>query len=52
MGEQDYMFLSSVKKVTESHPLSKLLVVEGCGHVVNVEKPEKFNNGMLSFIKK
>ena len=52
MGEQDYMFLSSVKKVTESHPLSKLLVLEGCGHVVNVEKPEKFNNGMLSFIKK
>lgn len=52
MGEQDYMFLSSVKKVTESHPLSKLLVLEGCGHVVNVEKPEKFNNGMLSFINK
>tara|TARA_A200000113_G_scaffold46559_2_gene37949 strand:+ start:1272 stop:2051 length:780 start_codon:yes stop_codon:yes gene_type:complete len=51
MGEQDYMFLQSVKKVVEDHPLSKLLILEECGHVVNVEKPEKFNNGMLRFLK-
>ena len=51
MGDQDYMFLPSVQKVTESHSLSQLLVLEECGHVVNVEKPEKFNDGMLSFIE-
>ena len=51
MGEQDYMFLQSVRKVVEDHPLSKLLILEECGHVVNVEKPEKFNDGMLRFLK-
>ena len=51
MGEEDYMFLQSVKKVVEDHPLSKLLILEECGHVVNVEKPEKFNDGMLRFLK-
>jgi pimeloyl-ACP methyl ester carboxylesterase len=50
MGDQDYMFLPSVLKVTESHPLSHLLVLEECGHVVNVEKPRKFNDGMLLFL--
>ena len=51
MGDQDYMFLPSVKKVVESHPASELLVLEACGHVVNVEKPDKFNDGMLNFLK-
>jgi pimeloyl-ACP methyl ester carboxylesterase len=50
MGDQDYMFLPSVQKVTESHPLSQLLVLKECGHVVNVEKPGKFNDGMLLFL--
>ena len=50
MGDQDYMFLPSVRKVIENHPLSQLLVLEECGHVVNVEKPKKFNDGMLTFL--
>tara|TARA_B100000900_G_scaffold415284_1_gene444612 strand:- start:28981 stop:29769 length:789 start_codon:yes stop_codon:yes gene_type:complete len=50
MGEQDYMFLPSVRKVVEIHPDSNLLVIEDCGHVVNVEKPDKFNTGMLGFL--
>ena len=51
MGDQDYMFLPSVQKVTECDPWSQLLVLEECGHVVNVEKPEKFNNGMMLFLE-
>lgn len=51
MGEQDYMFLPSVRRVIEHHPLSELLVLENCGHVVNVEKPEKFNEGMHQFLR-
>ena len=51
MGDQDYMFLPSVKKVIEVHPSSELLVLEDCGHVVNVEKPHKFNDGMFKFLK-
>ena len=50
MGDQDYMFLPSVRKVTDSHPLSQLLVLKECGHVVNVEKPGKFKDGMLLFL--
>jgi hypothetical protein len=39
-GEEDYMFLPSVRKVVESHyKSSKLFVVANCGHVVNVEQP-------------
>jgi pimeloyl-ACP methyl ester carboxylesterase len=51
MGEEDYMFLPSVRLVVEKHyKSSKLFVVEQCGHVVNVEQPVVFNNEVLSFI--
>jgi pimeloyl-ACP methyl ester carboxylesterase len=51
MGEEDYMFLPSVRKVVESHyKSSKLFVIENCGHVVNVEQPVVFNNAVLSFL--
>ena len=30
--------------------LTDLLVIEDCGHVVNIEKPDKFNIGMLGFL--
>ncbi len=51
MGDQDYMFLPSVRKVSESDPFSQLLVLQKCGHVVNVEKPKNFNDGMLMFLE-
>ena len=52
MGEEDYMFLPSVRKVVESHSKSsKLCVVANCGHVVNVEQPNLFNEAVLSFLK-
>jgi len=51
MGEEDYMFLPSVRLVVEKHhKSSQLFVVEQCGHVVNVEQPVVFNNEVLSFI--
>ena len=51
MGEEDYMFLPSVRKVVENHyRSSKLFVIEKCGHVVNVEQPVAFNDAVLSFI--
>ena len=52
MGDQDYMFLPSVAKVVTMHKSSKLKIINNCGHVVNVEKPEIFNNSMLEFIKR
>lgn len=51
MGEEDYMFLPSVRKVVDNHyRSSKLFVIEKCGHVVNVEQPIVFNGAVLSFI--
>lgn len=51
MGEEDYMFLPSVRIVVENHyKSSKLFVIEKCGHVVNVEQPLVFNDAVLSFI--
>ena len=51
MGEEDYMFLPSVRKVVEKHfKSSQLCVVEQCGHVVNIEQPIIFNTNVLFFL--
>lgn len=53
MGEEDYMFLPSVRKVVQNHyKSSSLLVIENCGHVVNVEQPNIFNKEVISFINR
>ncbi len=51
MGEEDYMFLPSVRKVVENHSKSsQLAVIPNSGHVVNVEQPIHFNQIVLNFI--
>ncbi len=53
MGEQDYMFLPTIKKVVEKQESSAILqIIPNCGHVVNVEKAEVFNREALNFIGK
>jgi pimeloyl-ACP methyl ester carboxylesterase len=53
MGEEDYMFLPSVRKVVEKHfKFSQLFVVQQCGHVVNIEQPLTFNSTVISFLNK
>ena len=52
MGAEDYMFLPIVKKVVEKHyKSSQLVVIQNCGHVVNVEQPTIFNTKVLSFLQ-
>jgi|UniRef100_UPI0040477EF0 pimeloyl-ACP methyl ester carboxylesterase len=51
MGDQDVMFLEPVKNLIRFHNNSILEVLNQCGHVVNVEKPEEFNQRSLAFIK-
>jgi pimeloyl-ACP methyl ester carboxylesterase len=51
MGEEDIMFLEPVKKIVKEHKLSFLKIVKACGHVVNVEQPDKFNQLSLDFLK-
>ncbi len=51
MGEQDHLFLPSIKNIVNSHINSSLMILQNCGHVVNVEQPNKFNQETISFIK-
>ncbi len=51
MGDQDVMFLEPVRNLIQFHKNSLLEVLNQCGHVVNVEKPEEFNQLSLAFIK-
>ncbi|MDX5337870.1 MAG: alpha/beta hydrolase [Cyclobacteriaceae bacterium] len=50
MGDQDVMFLEPVKNLVKIHKNAFLTVLEQCGHVVNVEKPEEFNQLSIAFI--
>ncbi len=52
MGDQDIMFLEPVKNLVKKHKASVLEVLEKCGHVVNVERPDAFNSLSLNFIQK
>lgn len=52
MGEQDYMFLPSVRHLARIHEAtSKLVVVPDSGHVVNIEQPARFNEAAVAFLK-
>ncbi len=50
MGGEDYLFLPSVKEIVHAHENSSLLLIEYCGHVVNVEQPEIFNRLVTNYI--
>ena len=50
MGAEDHLFLPSIKNIVSKHVTSSLFVVDNCGHVVNVEQPEAFNNQTIRFI--
>ena len=50
MGNQDYMFLSFVKKIIIQHSNSKLITLNGSGHVVNIDQYDQFNSKLLKFL--
>lgn len=51
MGDQDVMFLEPVKQIIKTHKHAVLNVLKKCGHVVNVEKPQEFNQLSLTFLQ-
>lgn len=51
MGEQDHLFLPSIKEVISKHLSAKLHIIKNCGHVVNVEQAVEFNKEVISFLK-
>ncbi len=51
MGEEDHLFLPSIKNMASKHLKSSLFIIKKCGHVVNVEQPEIFNKKTINYIK-
>ncbi|MCS5491221.1 MULTISPECIES: alpha/beta fold hydrolase [Algoriphagus] len=51
MGDQDVMFLEPVIQIVKEHKNAMLKVLEQCGHVVNVERPQEFNQLSMAFLK-
>lgn len=49
-GQEDYMFLKEILQ-SVNFKKAKLHVIPACGHVVNVEKPNIFNELSISFLK-
>jgi len=50
MGEEDYLFLPTIKNIVKLHQNSDLIVVTESGHVVNVEQPKIFNEKVIGYI--
>ncbi|QLG47287.1 alpha/beta hydrolase [Costertonia aggregata] len=50
MGEEDYLFLPTIKKIAHAHVVSDLFVVPECGHVVNIEQPYVFNKTVIEYL--
>ena len=52
MGDEDYMFLPPVARMVERHTrFTRLEVIPESGHVVNVDRPELFNELSIGFIR-
>lgn len=51
MGEEDYMFLETVKKDIVNEKNSELVSIEDAGHVCNVDQSEKFNKIAINYFK-
>jgi pimeloyl-ACP methyl ester carboxylesterase len=50
MGSEDHMFLPSIRKMVQAHSNSRLEVIENCGHVCNIEQPDRFNEVSIQFL--
>lgn len=49
MGEEDYLFLPTIKKISAEQENANLFIIQDCGHVVNVEQPELFNRMVIGY---
>jgi pimeloyl-ACP methyl ester carboxylesterase len=52
MGSEDHLFLNPAIEIAKRNELSTVSIVEKCGHVVNIENPDKFNMLSIEFIEK
>ena len=50
MGSQDHLFLPAAKIFAKYHSNASIEIIPKCGHVVSIEKAQKFNDLCLSFL--
>ncbi len=51
MGSEDHMFLDGVRKVVVKHSGACLQVIKNCGHVVNIDQYQQFNDISIAYIQ-
>lgn len=51
MGGEDYMFLPAVELFVKRNLVAQLNVIPNCGHIVNVQAAERFNQICLGFLQ-
>ncbi len=53
MGRQDHVFLEAAKRFVNKHAHhAELVILEGCGHICNLEKAQAFNEAVIQFIQR
>ena len=53
MGGQDHVFLEAAQRFARKQAhLAELVVLEGCGHLCNLEEVQRFNDAVLRFLGK
>jgi pimeloyl-ACP methyl ester carboxylesterase len=52
MGDEDYLFIPSVKEVVRRNTMFEFIEVENSGHVCNIDQPEAFNKLTIDYIAK
>ncbi|MHA2344534.1 MAG: alpha/beta fold hydrolase [Candidatus Hodarchaeales archaeon] len=48
-GAQDKQFIDGAYHLDMAIPDTKLVIINGAGHMVNLEKPEEFNSVIYKF---
>ena len=51
-GAEDNAFVDASKRLARDISNSELVIIEDAGHMVNLERPEEFNRGVLEFLGK
>jgi pimeloyl-ACP methyl ester carboxylesterase len=50
MGDQDHLFLGPLRQILSNLSTAELVILENCGHVCNIERPESFNQTVINFL--
>jgi len=49
-GAQDKQFIDGAYRLDQTIPDTRLIIISGVGHMVNLEKPDEFNRALLEFL--